>query len=239
MTTIDRKEIIRALLLVADTPLSEKKIEQILSDDARVTQFDIRQALHALKQEMAETSLELVEVASGFRLQIRKELAPWVSRLWEERPQKYSRALLETLALICYRQPLTRGDIEEIRGVSLSGGILKTLFEREWVREVGHREAPGRPALLATTRQFLDDMNLRSLDQLPPLPELADPEKLEAALVRLVPADHGEKLGLGASPLILPSQEATESNDEKIPMGAEQPPQQSNQADDGASDPQH
>ncbi len=183
------KEIIRALLLVADSPLSIRRIEHVLSDELEVSGSAIRAALLELQQEHVQSSIELVEVASGYRFQVRKELAPWVGRLYEEKPQKYSRALLETLALICYRQPLTRGDIEEIRGVSLSGGILKTLFEREWIREVGHREAPGRPALLATTRQFLDDLNLKSLDQLPPLPELADPEKLEAALVRLAPQD--------------------------------------------------
>ena len=183
------KEIIRALLLVADSPLSIRRIEQVLSEDVDVSGSAIRAALRDLQQEHDDSSIELVEVASGYRFQVRKELAPWVGRLYEEKPQKYSRALLETLALICYRQPLTRGDIEEIRGVSLSAGILKTLFEREWIREVGHREAPGRPALLATTRQFLDDLNLKSLEELPPLPELADPEKLEAALVRLAPQD--------------------------------------------------
>ncbi|MGJ8670680.1 MAG: SMC-Scp complex subunit ScpB [Oceanococcus sp.] len=183
------KEIIRALLLVADSPLSVRKLEHVLVNEAETSSVKIRAALRELQEELQSSSLELIEVASGFRLQVRKELAPWVGRLYEEKPQKYSRAFLETLALICYRQPLTRGDIEEIRGVSLSGGILKTLFEREWVREVGHREGPGRPALLATTRQLLDDLNLKSLEDLPSLPELSDPEKLEAALVRLAPQD--------------------------------------------------
>lgn len=196
MSTKDPKEIIRALLLVADAPLTVKRIEHILAEDHPLTTRQIRQAVQDLQDEMAETSVELVEVASGFRLQVRKAMAPWVSRLWDEKPQKYSRALLETLALICYRQPLTRGDIEEIRGVTLSGTILKTLFEREWIREVGHREGPGRPALLATTRQFLDDLNLRSLEDLPALPELTDPEKLEAALVRLAPKDQNIDINL-------------------------------------------
>lgn len=189
MSRPSHKEIIRALLLVADTPLSVRKIEQVMADHGEVSGAKIRSALRELQDELETSSVELIEVASGFRLQVRKELAPWVGRLYEEKPQKYSRAFLETLALICYRQPLTRGDIEEIRGVSLSGGILKTLFEREWVREVGHREGPGRPALLATTRQLLDDLNLKSLEDLPALPELSDPEKLEAALVRLAPQD--------------------------------------------------
>lgn len=189
MSRPSHKEIIRALLLVADTPLSLRKIEQVMAGDGDISGTAIRAALHELQQELDSSSVELIEVASGYRLQVRQELAPWVGRLFEDKPQKYSRAFLETLALICYRQPLTRGDIEEIRGVSLSGGILKTLFEREWVREVGHREGPGRPALLATTRQLLDDLNLKSLEDLPALPELSDPDKLEAALVRLAPQD--------------------------------------------------
>lgn len=187
MSQIATSEIIRALLLAADAPLSTRRIEELLTADRAVSSRDISAAINALREQMDGSSVELVEVASGYRMQIRKEYAAWIGRLWQERPQKYSRALLETLALICYRQPLTRGDIEEIRGVSLSGGILKTLFEREWVQEVGYREGPGRPALLATTRQFLDDLNLRALDELPSLPELNDPEQLEAALARLTP----------------------------------------------------
>ena len=199
MSQPERKDIIHALLLVADAPLTIKRIEELLGEDGQAGRLAVREALQALKADMAEGAVELSEVASGYRLQVRKDFAPWVSRLWDERPQKYSRALLETLALICYRQPLTRGDIEEIRGVSLSANILKTLFERDWIREVGHREGPGRPALLATTRQFLDDMNLKSLDELPSLPELSDPEKLEAALVRLTPSDQNIALELAAA----------------------------------------
>lgn len=225
MSKPSSKEIIRALLLVADAPLSVRKLEQVLADDHEISTTNIRASLRELAEELADSSLELIEVASGFRLQVRKELAPWVGRLYEEKPQKYSRALLETLALICYRQPLTRGDIEEIRGVSLSGGILKTLFEREWVREVGHREGPGRPALLATTRQLLDDLNLKSLEDLPALPELSDPEKLEAALIRLSPQDElpeALKQQLRASaqapePETSTQESADEENQESIP----------------------
>ena len=121
-------------------------------------------------------------MASGFRFQVRQSLSPWVARLWHERPQKYSRALLETLALIAYRQPITRGEIEEIRGVAVSSNIIKTLHEREWVRVVGHRDVPGRPAMYATTRSFLDYFNLKTLDQLPALAELRDLETLNAEL---------------------------------------------------------
>ena len=189
MSRVANKEIVRALLLVADTPLSIRKLEQVMAHDSDISANQIRAAIRELQDELASSSVELIEVASGYRLQVRKELAPWVGRLFEEKAQKYSRAFLETLALIVYRQPLTRGDIEEIRGVSISGNILKTMFEREWIHEVGHREGPGRPALLATTRQLLDDLNVRSLEDLPSLPELTDPEKLEAALVRLAPKD--------------------------------------------------
>src|SRR5690606_37903643 len=121
---------------------------------------------------------ELMEVASGYRFQVRPEYAPWASRLWEERPRRYSRALLETLAIIAYRQPITRGEIEDIRGVAVSTNIAKTLLEREWIRVVGHKDVPGRPAMYATTRQFLDYFNLSSLEQLPPLADIRDLEDI-------------------------------------------------------------
>ncbi|HSG88609.1 MAG TPA: SMC-Scp complex subunit ScpB [Pseudomonadales bacterium] len=135
---------------------------------------EIRAALAALADDYAERGLELREVASGWRVQVRPDLAPWISRLWESRPPKYSRALLETLALIAYQQPVTRGDIENVRGVSVSSNIIKTLLDRDWVRIVGHRDVPGRPALYGTSRGFLDYFNLRSLDQLPPLAEIRE-----------------------------------------------------------------
>lgn len=185
MSTPTLTEIVRALLLASDSPLSLSRMLDILREGMNVDRAQLRESLEGLRAEMAETSLELTEVASGYRIQVRSEYTDWVRKLWHEKPQKYSRALLETLALVVYRQPITRGDIEEIRGVSLSGTILKTLLERGWVQEVGHREAPGRPALLATSRQFLDDFNLQSLDQLPALPDLDDPERLEAALKAL------------------------------------------------------
>lgn len=143
---------------------------------------DLRQAIEDLRNDLEGRCLELVRVASGFRLQIQREYAEWMGRLWAERPPRYSRALLETLALIAYRQPITRGEIEDVRGVGVSTSIIKTLMEREWIRVLGHREVPGRPALYGTTRTFLDSFNLNSLDALPPLSELKDIENLHADL---------------------------------------------------------
>ncbi len=178
-------KILEALLLASDQPLSVEQMHRLLSADLSAGKNDIREALERLAASYENRPAQLKEVGSGFRLQIRTEYSDCVGRLWQEKPPKYSRALLETLALICYRQPMTRGEIEEIRGVSMSPNIIKTLLERGWVREVGVREVPGRPALLGTTPQFLDDFSLKSLDELPSLPEIKDPEQLEAALLRL------------------------------------------------------
>jgi segregation and condensation protein B len=177
--------IIEALLLASDQPLSVEQLFRLVVAEGGITKKDVRAALERLAEEQKDRSVELREVASGFRLQIRSGYSDWVAKLWQERPPRFSRALLETLALICYRQPITRGEVEEIRGVSLSPNIIKTLMERGWVREVGVKEVPGRPALLGTTHQFLDDFNLKSVDELPALPEIKDPQQLEAALARL------------------------------------------------------
>ncbi len=177
--------ILEALLLAADQPLSLDQLFRLFMAEGGVTKKDVKAALDLLGTQLAGRAVELREVASGYRLQVRPEFAGWVGKLWQERPPRFSRALLETLALVCYRQPVTRGEIEEIRGVSLSPNIIKTLIERGWVREVGVKEVPGRPALLGTTPQFLDDFNLKSLDELPALPEIKDPAQLEAALMRL------------------------------------------------------
>jgi segregation and condensation protein B len=150
-------------------------------DDA-VDKSQLREALSALEARYEPTGLMLKEVASGWRIQVREQLAPWVSRLWDERPARYTRALLETLALIAYQQPLTRSDIEHVRGVAVSSNIVKTLLERDWIRIVGHRDVPGRPALYGTTRTFLDYFNLKSLDALPPLAEIRDLEQLSKSL---------------------------------------------------------
>jgi len=175
--------IIEAALLAAGEPVSVAQLANLFEERERPSGSDIQQALETLREACAGRGIELREVASGWRLQVRKELMPWVSRLWEERPQRYSRALLETLALIAYRQPITRGEIESVRGVSLSSNIIRTLQEREWIRIVGHRDVPGKPALFGTTRAFLDYFELRSLDELPTLAEIKDLDGLEPELV--------------------------------------------------------
>lgn len=171
------KTILEALLLAAGEPLSPDRLLEAFPETERPDGDALRAALAELAADYAGRGMELVEVASGLRLQVPEAFSPWVSRLWEERTTRYSRALLETLALIAYRQPITRGEIEEVRGVSLSGGIMKTLQERGWIKVIGHREVPGRPALYATTRAFLDYFNLKSLSELPPL---AAPRDLDA-----------------------------------------------------------
>jgi segregation and condensation protein B len=176
------KSILEAVLLAAGEPLSLKAIETVFTDEERPSAAEIGKALEQLSEDYAERGLELKEVANGFRIQIREDTNPWVTRLWEERPQRYSRALLETLALIAYRQPITRGDIEEVRGVSVRTNIIRTLQEREWIRVVGHRDVPGKPALFGTTKAFLDYFNLSSLDDLPSLAEIKDMDTIEPEL---------------------------------------------------------
>lgn len=182
---MDKPEIkytVEALLLAAGKPLS---IEQLLGlfDEADAPGRDeLRDAITALQEDYAPRGIELVEVSSGFRIQVARAMAPWVSRLIEEKPARYTRALLETLALVAYRQPITRGEIEDIRGVSVSSSIMKTLQEREWVRIVGHRDVPGHPAMYGTTRQFLDYFSLKNLDDLPTLMELRDIDAITAEL---------------------------------------------------------
>ncbi|MFC3609618.1 SMC-Scp complex subunit ScpB [Stutzerimonas tarimensis] len=178
----DLAALLEAFLLAAGRPLPLERMAELFEDAERPEPALLRQALAVLEQSCEGRGFELREVASGYRLQVRREFAPWVGRLWEERPQRYSRALLETLALIAYRQPITRGEIEEIRGVAVSSQIVKTLQEREWIRVVGHREVPGRPAMFATTRGFLDHFNLKSLDELPPLAVLRELEIGPASL---------------------------------------------------------
>lgn len=172
------RQIIEGLLLAAGKPLSLSAIAELFLEGERPDAERIRIALDEIATDCHARGFELKEVASGFRFQVRQHLSPWISRLSEERPQRYTRALLETLGLIAYRQPITRGDIEEIRGVAVSSTIIRTLLDREWIRVVGHRDVPGRPAMFATTRQFLDYFNLKSLQQLPPLAEIRDLDQL-------------------------------------------------------------
>lgn len=185
MTIDELTPVVEALLLSSESALSVDQIIASFEDKQRPDKKQVRDALHALDEQLTGRAVELREVANGWRVQVRQDYSPYIGRLWEERPPRYSRALLETLALIVYRQPISRGEIEEIRGVSLSPNIIKTLMEREWVKVVGVREAPGRPELLGTTKTFLDDFNLKSLNQLPSLPELRDPDALGEALARL------------------------------------------------------
>lgn len=176
------RHILEGAILAATQPLTVVRMRELFDEDLAPSKEDIQAALELIQADCASRGFELKEVASGWRFQVRENLAPWVSRLWEEKPQKYSRALLETLSLIAYRQPITRGDIEEIRGVAVSSHIMKTLMEREWVKVVGHRDVPGRPSLYATTRQFLDYFNLKSLEELPSLSEIRDLDDLNPML---------------------------------------------------------
>lgn len=176
------KNIIEASLLASQEPLSRTALGNLFNEQDAVSSEQIRQCLDALQDACGGRAIELVEVASGYRYQVRSDTYPWISRLWKDRPQRYSHALLETLALITYRQPVTRGEIEQVRGVVVSTHIMRTLEDREWVRVVGHRDTPGRPALYATTREFLDYFNLKSLDELPPLADIRDLTELEPQL---------------------------------------------------------
>lgn len=176
------KNILEAALLAAGKPLDLDTLSTLFPEGEAPERADMRKALLALTADYADRGIELIEVGSGYRVQSRPELTEWLSRLWDERPSRYSRALLETLALIAYRQPITRGDIEEVRGVAVRTNIIRTLQEREWIRVVGHRDVPGKPALFGTTKVFLDYFNLKSLDNLPSLAEIMDMGSLEPEL---------------------------------------------------------
>lgn len=177
------KPILEAALMAAPGALTVNQLLALFEGEAeQPDKAGIRHALELLAQDYQGRGIELAEVASGYRFQVRGDYARWVNRLQEERPQRYSRALLETLAIIAYRQPITRGEIEDIRGVSVSSNIIRTLQEREWIRVVGHRDVPGKPELLATTREFLDYFNLRKLSDLPPLSEIKDFNKINPDL---------------------------------------------------------
>jgi segregation and condensation protein B len=201
------KPIIEAALLASSQPMTVHQLGDLFNEADDVGHEQIARSLEALADDCAGRGIELKEVASGFRYQVRQDVHPWISRMWTERPSRYSRALLETLALIAYRQPITRPEIEQIRGVVVSSNIIKTMEEREWIRVVGYRDVPGKPALFGTTRAFLDYFNLKSLDQLPPLSEIRDmedpqlrfePEPFPARIVRDLPIDPDEEV-LGES----------------------------------------
>jgi segregation and condensation protein B len=182
MNDLQLTSLIEATLLAAGRPVTTQQLVDLFDERERPSLDQMREALVQLAAEYENRGIELQEVASGWRIQVRTKYVDLVSRLWQERPSRYSRALLETLALIAYRQPITRGEIEEIRGVTVSSTIMRTLQERNWIRVVGHREVPGHPELLGTTREFLDYFGLKGLDQLPSLAELKDVETIGVQL---------------------------------------------------------
>ena len=197
MSDARTKHVIEAVLLASGKPMTLEQLLGVFGDGERPERSQLRQAIAELRDDYAERGIELVEVASGYRIQVKQSMEPWVSRLTEEKPARYSRALLETLALIAYRQPITRGEIEDIRGVSVSSSIVKTLQEREWVRVVGHRDVPGRPAMYGTTRQFLDYFNLKGLDDLPTLMELRDIDTINVELDLAIPGQEAAEAKAG------------------------------------------
>lgn len=197
------KNIVEAALLASGDPLTIDRLLGLFEEENRPEKKAIAAAIESLQLDCQGRGIELRELASGYRYQAKIEVSLWVSRLWEERAPRYSRALLETLALVAYRQPITRAEIENIRGVAVSSSIVKTLMERNWVRIIGHRDVPGRPALYASTKEFLDYFNLSSLDELPTLNELKDIDKLNAELDLRFPGEGAAVEGDGAEEINL------------------------------------
>jgi len=241
------KNIVEAALLAAGEPLSIDRLLGLFPEEQRPERDAVRQVLAVLDEECANRGIELKEVGSGFRFQVRSNLAEWVGKLWEERPPRYSRALLETLALIAYRQPITRAEIEEIRGVTVSTHIMKTLQEREWVRVVGHRDVPGKPAMYATTKDFLDYFNLKSLDELPTLAEIRDIDRFNEEFELSVPVpdeagteagapEGGEDVGDNIGENTDTDVQATHENEH---AAADEPSAESVEADEQESAEQH
>lgn len=188
-STLELKNIIEAALLVADSPLSAAKLLALFPPDAQPTRDEIQSAINELCQDYHDRGVEVMKIGNAYRFQSRECYAPWLQRLSDSRPPRYSRALLETLSIIAYRQPVTRGDIEDIRGVSVSSDTIRTLLNREWIRQVGHRDVPGRPGLLGTTQQFLEYFNLKSLSELPVLIEKRDIGEIARELNLQLPVD--------------------------------------------------
>jgi len=192
MNEEELKKIIEAVLYASDEPMSLNRLMSLFPEEGHPGRDAIRAAISQLQEEAADRSIELKEVGSGYRYQVRQDYAEWVSKLWEERPARYSRASLETLALIAYRQPVTRAEIEEVRGVSVSSQIIKAFIERDWVKVVGHRDVPGKPALYATTKGFLDYFNLTNLEDLPSLAEIRDIDSINEKLELSLPGENTE-----------------------------------------------
>ena len=172
MNTITLSKIIEAILLSSGRPLSEKEITNLFDEEEKPSHSEFKDALDLIEQNSQNNSFTLARVASGFRLQVDQAYAPYIAKIWQEKNQRYSRALMETITLIAYKQPITRSEIEEVRGVSVSSNLIKNLFEKGWIKVVGIRDVPGKPSLLGTTKEFLDDLGLKKLSDLPSLPEI-------------------------------------------------------------------
>ena len=231
------KNIIEAALLAAGGPLSIDQLKALFGDDDQGPEKkEIRDVIKALQDEYADRGIEVREVASGFRIQVRENMGQHLTKLWEERPPRYTRALMETLAIIAYRQPVTRGDIEEIRGVAVSSNIIRTLLERDWIKVVGHRDVPGKPAMFGTTRFFLDYFGLKKLDDLPPLAELAELEpvsvQLELGTADQEPPKEGEEGETSEAQAQGESTEAAPAAEDAVDPGESA----SDEADDIAAD---
>jgi segregation and condensation protein B len=216
MDALEIRYFVEAALLAAGRPLSIEQLQNLFDGRMTPDKAEIRQAITELSDEYAPRGIVIGEVASGFRLQIKGGMADRLEKLWEDRPPRYSRALFETLALIAYRQPITRGEIEEVRGVSVSSNILRTLIERDWARVVGHRDVPGRPEMFATTKSFLDYFGLKRLDDLPPLADLSDWESLRVQLnlPEVVENDDGAAVDIPELPVLYPEVEDDDEDDE-------------------------
>ncbi|MCH7510307.1 MAG: SMC-Scp complex subunit ScpB [Proteobacteria bacterium] len=219
------KNIVEAALMAAGQPLTIDRLLALFEEAGRPERKSIREAIEKIQADYADRGIKLNEVASGYRIQVRPAYGEWVSRLWQERPPRYSRALMETMALIAYRQPVTRGEIEEIRGVSVSANIIRTLLERGWARVVGHRDVPGKPEMFGTTREFLDYFDLKSLDELPTLGEIQDFDNLNVELDLQAP---GETVSAGSTPTAvsqdMPSAETGEESTAVTEAGGEPQP---------------
>jgi segregation and condensation protein B len=208
MNTEYTRKVVEASMLAAGRSLSLVEIAQLFDPVDRPDNEQLRSVLREISDSLSDRGVELLETAQGYRLQVRREVAENVSRLWPERPPRYSRALLETLAIIAYRQPVTRGEIENIRGIQVNPNIIKTLSERNWIRVVGHREVPGRPELLGTTRDFLDYFGLKTLEELPPLAELKSLEELDPQLALPELAEVAAELAANDEAPALPAPDA-------------------------------
>ncbi len=233
MDTTELKHIIEAALLAAGRPLSLDELRGLFGkDDDAPPRQDLKKAVLQLQEEYAGRGIAVKEVASGFRIQVQPSMGPWLAKLWEARPPRYSRALMETLAIVAYRQPVTRGEIEEIRGVGVTSNIIRTLLERAWIRVVGHRDAPGRPEMFGTTREFLDYFGLKKLDELPTLPELKEMESLNVQLE--LPDTHtpGAEAAEGLSSASVASLDAARAN------AGENPPSQDDPDPEGDAEPE-